>query len=164
MIQAVVISAILLAGQKPETTGSITGIVVPSPQQEISYPVQVILLSQQYTDLWHVEVQKWLDLYWERLQPTFRTQKEYFLEFSKQAHKDATNYILYRMRRDMAANASDFLQEFWPGRKFEFKNLPFGEYKILVIGKSGSQDAVWQKFVEVRSSTPQFIEVKQAIP
>jgi len=164
MLKALVIAAILLFGQKPEQTGRITGIVVTAPQQQISQPVQVILLSPRYTNLWDTEVQRRLDFYWERFKPTFRTRKEYFIEFSKQAHRDATNYIVSRMRRDRSGNAPDYLQETSAGGTFEFRNVPFGEYKVLAVGKIAGQDAMWQEFVDVRSPIPQFLEVKKRVP
>src|SRR5437867_2979796 len=164
MLNALVLAAVLIFGQKPEGTGRIAGIVIASPQQKISQPIQVILLSPRYINLWDSAVQRRLDFYWERFHPTFRTRKEFFLEFSKQAHKEATNYILSSMRRDPSGNISDYLQEISDGGNFEFKNLPFGEYKVLAVGKLGGQDAMWQEFVDVRSSIPQFLEVKKRIP
>src|SRR5262249_40811958 len=154
----------LLAGQDALQTGIITGTVVAPPQQEISGSVQVILLGPQYTDLWNAEVQKRLDLYWQQYQPTFRNRKEFFSEFSKQAHRDATNYILTRMRRDRSGKLSEYLIESSADGKFEFKNIPFGEYKILALGRIGNQDVMWQEFVDVRSTIPHFIELKKRVP
>ena len=144
--------------------GILTGEVVPPPQQVISQPVQVILLPTQYMDLWNSEVQKRLDRYWQQYQLTLRSRKELFSEFSKQAHRDATNYVLTRMRRDRSGNISEYLMETSTDGKFEFKNIPFGEYKILAVGKIGSQDVMWHGFVDVRSSIPQFLELNKRIP
>ena len=122
------------------------------------------MLPPQYLDLWNSEVQKRLDRYWERYQPTFRNRKEYFSEFSKQAHRDATNYVLNRMRRDTAGNISAYLKETSADGKFEFKNIPFGEYKVLAVGKVGNQEVMWQEFVDVRSAIPHFLELKKRVP
>jgi hypothetical protein len=48
--------------------------------------------------------------------------------------------------------------------KFEFKNIPFGEYKILAFGKIGDQDVIWHEFIDVRSSIPRFLELKTRVP
>src|SRR5213083_2220339 len=65
MLNALVLAAVLIFGQKPEGTGRIAGIVIASPQQKISQPIQVILLSPRYINLWDSAVQRRLDFYWE---------------------------------------------------------------------------------------------------
>ena len=68
------------------------------------------------------------------------------------------------MRRDPSSNASDFIKETSPEGKFEFKNVPFGEYKILAVGKVGDQSVIWQDTVAVQSPIPQFFELKKRLP
>jgi len=149
----------LVAGaQEPQQTGTIVGSLA-SPQ-----PVQVILLSPQYVDLWSTEVQKRLDLYWQQYQVAVRTRKEYFSELSKQAHRDATIYVVNRMRRDAAGKSAEYWIQTSTDGKFEFKNIPFGEYKVLAIGRSGNQDVIWQEFVKVESQVPHFLELNKRIP
>ena len=164
MLKALIVAAALLVGQKPEGTSLITGTVVLPPLQQPSRPVQVILLSSQYMNLWNSDVQKRLDVYWEIYKPAFASNKDFFFEISKQAHREATNYVLTRMRRDSSGNLADYLKETSPEGTFEFKNVPFGEYKVLAIGRIGDQDVMWQEFVDVRSSVPQFVEMKKRIP
>jgi hypothetical protein len=164
MLKALVVAAVLLVAQKPESTSLITGTVVLPPLQKPSRPVQVILLSSQYMNLWNSDVQKRLDVYWETYKPAFASQKDFFFEISKQAHREATNYVLTRMRRDPSSNLADYLKETSPDGTFEFKNVPFGEYKVLAIGRIGDQDVMWQEFVDVRSSVPQFVEMKKRVP
>jgi hypothetical protein len=164
MLKALVVAAALLVAQKPESTSLITGTVVLPPLQKPSRPVQVILLSSQYMNLWNSDVQKRLDVYWETYKPAFASQKDFFFEISKQAHREATNYVLTRMRRDPSSNLADYLKETSPDGTFEFKNVPFGEYKVLAIGRIGDQDVMWQEFVDVRSALPQFVEMKKRVP
>src|SRR5215510_15806923 len=121
MLTALLLSALLASAEKPQQTGIITGSVVLPPQQEISQPVQVILLSPDYADLWVNEVQKRLDRYWQQFQPAFRYRKESFTELSKQAHKEATNYVLTRMQCDLSGNVADYLMQTSADGKFEFK-------------------------------------------
>jgi hypothetical protein len=158
MLHTLLMAAFLLAAQEPQQTGTIVGSLVPAQ------PVQVILLSPEYTDLWSTEVQKRLDLYWQQYQVAVRTRKEYFSELSKQAHRDATYYVLNRMRRDASAKSADYLIQTSTDGKFEFKNVPFGEYRILAIGKIGNQDVIWQEFVNVQSQIPHFLELNKRIP
>jgi hypothetical protein len=164
MFKSLLIAALLLAGQKPDESGIITGTVVAPASQKFAQPVQVILLSPRYSDLWNSDVQKRLDVYWERYKPAFARQKEFFFEVSKQAHREATNYIVTRMRRDPASNASNYVKETSQDGRFEFRNVPYGEYKVLAIARIGEQDVIWQESVDVRSPIPQFLELKQHIP
>lgn len=159
-----VVAALLAVPQKPDQTGIITGTVVAPPLQKLSQPVQVILLSPRYTTLWNSDVQKRLDVYWERYKPAFASQREFFFEVSKQAHREATDYVLTRMRRDPSSNVSDYLKETSAGGRFEFKDVPFGEYKVLAVGKVSDQDVMWQEFVDVHISIPQFLELKKRVP
>ena len=158
MLSILLAAALLLVGQESRETGMVTGMVVP-PQ-----PVQVILLRSDYVDLWSSEVQRRLDLYWQQYQVALRTHKEMFSELSRQAHKDATNFVVSRMRRDPSAKLSEYVVETTAEGKFEFKNLPFGEYKILAMSKNGNQDAIWEESVDVRSPIPHFLELKKRIP
>jgi hypothetical protein len=146
----------------PEETGIIAGTIVQSAQEAGRAPVQVILLSSQYVDLWNTDVQKRLDAYWERFKPAFAAQKELFFEVSRMAQKEATDYVVTRMRRD--ASVSDYLKQASPEGRFEFKNLPFGEYKVVALGKIGEEDAIWQESIDVRSPIPQFLELKKRLP
>lgn len=164
MLKAFLVAALFLASQKPQETGIIAGAVVAPPPQNVSQPVQVILLPARYADLWNSDVQKRLDAYWETYKPAFASQKEFFYQVSKQAHKEATSYILTRMRRDSSTTTANYLRETSADGKFEFKNVPFGEYKVLAVGKVGDQEIMWQEIVDVRSAVPQFLEVKKRVP
>ena len=164
MPKAFLIAALLVLGQKPQETGIVMGIVVPPVSQQISPPVQVILLPAQYRDLWNSDLQKRLDVYWEHYKPAFARRKEFFFEVSTQAHKEATNYVITRMRRDPSNNFSNYLKDASPDGRFEFRNVPYGEYKILAVGTVGNQDMIWQDSLEVRGPIPQFVELKKHIP
>jgi len=163
MFTMLIAAALMLAGQQAETA-IITGAVVAPPEQSVSQPVQVILLPPRYVQVWNSEVQKRLDTYWQQYLPTFRNNKELFSEFSKRAHKDATAYVLTRMRGDPSSKLSDYQMETSVDGRFEFKNVPLGEYKILALGKIGNQDVMWHEFIDVRSAIPHFLELKKRIP
>ena len=164
MLKVLFLAVIVSISQKADERGVIAGTLVPPAQQKISQPIQVILMTPQYTNVWNSDVQRRLDAYWEQFKPAFAVKKELFIEISKQAHREAANYLLMRMRRDPSSNASDYLKETLPDGRFEFKNIPYGEYAILAIGKVGDQDLMWQEFVRVQSPIPQFLELKKRIP
>jgi hypothetical protein len=163
MLSAFVLTAVLLFAEQPQQTAIISGMVTLPPRQ-ISQPLQVILLSPEYVDLWVGEVQKRLDRYWQQFQPTFRHSKETFLEMSRRAYQEATQHVLTRMRREGASKIPESLMQTSGDGKFEFKNIPFGEYKVLAFGKVGDQDVIWHEFIDVRSAVPHFLELKKRVP
>jgi hypothetical protein len=164
MCKMLLLAVFLLAGQQPQGTGTIAGTVSALPSQKLPAPIQVILLSPEYNDLWNSDVQKRLDVYWERYKPTFARQKESFYQVSKQAQREATNYIVRRMRRDSSTNSSNYLKEASSDGTFEFRNVPYGEYRVLAIGKISGEDVIWQESVDVRSPIPQFLRLKKINP
>jgi hypothetical protein len=165
MLKSCLMAALLAAVPvQLDQTGIIAGAVIPPPEHRISEPLQVILLSSRYTNVWNTDVQKRLDAYWEIYKNALKSRRDLFSEVSKQAQWEATTYVLMRMRGDSSHNLSDYLQETSSDGKFEFKKVPFGEYKILAVGKLGSEEVMWQEFVDVRSQIPQFLELNKRVP
>lgn len=165
MLQSIWIGVLLLLAQHPVAqTGVIAGTVTVPADQSLSQPVRVILLSARYADLWDTDVQKRLDMYWERYKPAFAQNKDYFLEISRKAQIESLDYVIMRMRRDTSDKIGDFVQQTAADGKFEFKAVPFGAYKILAVGKTQNADLVWQESVDVRTPLPQFLELKKPLP
>lgn len=165
MLSSLLVTAVLLFAQQPTAqTGIIAGTVMPPAHQPLTQPIQVILLSPRYANLWDTDVQKRLDMYWERYKPAFVQNKEFFVEISRRAHIEALDYVITRMRRDASSSVSDYVREATKDGKFEFKSVPFGEYKILAVGKAQNLDLVWQESVDVRNPIPQFLELKKPLP
>ena len=165
MLKSGLFALILLLSQKLPEMGTIAGTVsAPAAERAASKPVQVVLLSAQFTNLWNSDLQKRLDSYWERYKPAFAQNKEYFVEVSRLAQKESFNYIVARMRRDAPEIVTQYVKETLPGGKFEFKNVPFGDYKILAFGGIENQDIVWQDDVQVSTTIPQFLELKNHQP
>src|SRR5262245_19577775 len=135
MFQSILIAAMLLFGQHPAAvqTGVIAGSVTVPADHPLSQPLQVILLSPRYADLWDTDVQKRLDMYWERYKPAFAQNKEYFLEISCKAQIESLDYVVARMRRD-AVDIGEYVKQVSADGKFEFKAVPFGAYKLFAIG------------------------------
>ena len=165
MLSSLILAAVFVIFQQPGAqTGIVAGKVTIPDDHPVTQPVRVILLSPRYTNLWDTDVQKRLDMYWERYKPAFAQNKEFFLEISRKAQVEALDYVLSRMRRDPSANLSDYIHEATKDGKFEFKSIPFGEYKILAVGKAQNLDLIWQESVDIRNPIPQFLELKKPLP
>ena len=163
MFQALVLSTLLFLAQKPEV-GVIAGNVVGPDQLKITQPVQVVLFSQPYANLWSQKLQEQLDLYWERYKPAFAQKKELFFEVSRMAYRDAMQFVMARMSRDLGSNLKTYRIDSTADGKFEFRNVPVGDYKIVAYGRAGEQVYYWQESVELTASFPQFVQLKKHVP
>ena len=165
MLRSISIAALFWLTQQPAAqTGVIAGSVEIPADHKLLQPLQIVLLSSRYTNLWDTDVQKRLDMYWERYKPAFAQNKEFFLEISRRAQIEALDFVIARMQRDPASNMAEYVKQASADGKFEFKSVPFGEYKILAVGKSQNLDLVWQESVDVRNPLPQFLELKKPLP
>ena len=165
MLKPLLLAALLLLAQKPDTpaeTGILAGRVTLPAETALSQPLQVILFPPDYSDLWESEVQKRLDGYWERYKPAFIQKKEFFAEVSLMAYREATQFVLTRMRREIPAKLADLVQNASPEGRFEFKGFPLGTYKVVALGRIDGQDVLWQESVDLNSSIPQFLQLKNA--
>jgi len=166
MLKSLVLAAFVLTSQagKPSESGIIVGEVNPPAGLTVSEPLQIALLSPQYADIWNSDVQRRLDTYWERYKPAFAQKKEYFTEISQRAYLDSIQFVVNRMRRDLREKFAAFVQTTSKEGRFEFKDVPFGEYKVVAWGRVGTQQFIWQESTDVNSSVPQFLELKTRIP
>jgi hypothetical protein len=169
MLKSLVLAGFFLTSQtgKPAESGIIVGEVNPPPALTVSEPLQIVLLTPQYADIWSSDVQKRLDTYWERYKPAFAQKKEYFTEISRMAYLDSIQFVVNRMRRDLREKAGAFVQTTSREGRFEFKDVPFGEYKVVAWGRAGgasAQQFIWQESIDVNSPVPQFLDLKTRIP
>jgi len=161
---SVLTAVLFLLFQKPVETGIIAGAVALPTGEHVGKPLQILLLTPEYTNLWNSDLQKRLDSYWERYKPAFAQNKEFFLEVSRMAQRESFNYIATRVRRDSPEIVAQYVKETSADGKFEFKDIPFGQYKILALGKIDNKDLIFEDNLELTSAIPQFIELKQHLP
>jgi hypothetical protein len=169
MFQPVLLAVFLFLQQKPAPTkapelGIIAGNVAAPEKAPITRPLQVLLLPPEYADLFNADVQKRLDAYWERYKPAFAQKKEFFLDVSRMAEQESLQFIVSRMQRDLGSEISRYRIQSSPEGKFEFRNLPLGEYKVIASGRAGDQEYIWQESINVTSSVPQFLQLKHRVP
>lgn len=150
--------------KNPEAEGIVAGTLSVPPEVKFPHPVTVLLLGPRHLDQWNSDVQKRLDVYWERYKPAFAQRKEFFMDISRQAYRDSILFLASRMRRENPEIAATYLREVPADGRFEFKNVPFGNYKIVAYGRAVDQDVVLQESLEITSPVPQFIQVKKRVP
>jgi hypothetical protein len=169
MMKSLILAVLLFAGQKQTPAkepqvGVVVGNIVAPEDAKITAPLQVLLLNPQYANLWTTKLQEQLDAYWERYKPVFAQKKEAFSEVSRMAYQDSLQFVMLRMTRDLGPNMKDVRISSTPDGKFEFKGMPFGDYKIVAWGRVGEQNYIWQESVEVNSNLPQFLQLKKRVP
>jgi hypothetical protein len=167
MLKPLLLVTLLFLIQKPDKpveTAILAGRVTLPTEVTLSQPLQVVLFPPEYSDLWETEVQRRLDGYWERYKPAFAQRKEFFAEVSLMAYREATQYVVTRMRREVPAKLAELVQNTSPEGRFEFKNIPLGIYKVVALGRVDGQELLWQESVDLNSPLPQFLQLKKRIP
>lgn len=154
---------ILLALAQTPVAGTVIGIVKHPTNGRTVDGARVVLLPPKYTELWDRQVQSRLDNYWELFKPEFAVRKEGFLEYGRVAQIEALRYVTATMRRELG-DATKFIKESTSAGQFEFRNIPFGTYQLIVhaTGPNG-QDVIWSKSVEVQSDAPLFVDLGKPV-
>jgi len=149
--------------QKPEF-GVIAGHVVPPEKMTIKQPLQVVLMPDPYKLMWNQKLQQQVDLYWERYKPALAQKKELMFELYRMACQDSLQFVMARMSRDLGSNLKNYRADTTADGRFEFKNVPVADYRVVAYGKVGDQTYFWQDSVELNSSVPQFLTMTKHYP
>ena len=140
-------------------TGTIKGSIAPPENVKITRPVQVVVFSGGYVNLYLAEVQKRVDNYWEEYRQLFIQDKEAFLHFRERAQVQALEVTLNRMRFDDPDSVAKFVHN-TTNNTFEFHAVPQGECKIVALVTIGPEDFIWSDSVILKDETPAFVLLK----
>jgi hypothetical protein len=149
----------LLSAVLALSTGTIKGSIAPPEKARITKPVQVVVFSGDYVNVYLAEVQKRVDNYWEEYRGLFIQDKEAFLHFRERAQVQALEFTLSRMRQDAPNSIAKFVHN-TTNNNFEFHEVPQGECKIVALVTIGGEDFVWSDSVILRDETPAFVLLK----
>jgi hypothetical protein len=149
--------------QAQPAVGTIAGHVTPPEDSEIVDPLQAVLMDPRWVDIWNGDVQKRLDAYSERYRDAFDRNRDFFDQISNMARRDAVVFVISRMQRDLGGTFQDLVREVSGEGRFEFRDVPFGEYQVIVLARRGRTNLIWVETVEINGSIPQFIEVENRI-
>jgi len=149
---------LLQAPGKGAETGTVVGVVKPS-----GGPFHVVLLPAKYQEMWVSQVQQRLDNYWEKFKPEFAENKMLFKQFNRLAYVEALRYVTEAMRRELGSGASLYMKDTNAAGQFEFRLIPIGTYQMLVTPPGKDPDFVWATTVDVKGSTPVFVDLGKPI-
>ena len=147
----------------PVRFGTITGHVETPADTEIVDPVQAVLLAPRWVDLWNGDVQKRLDAYFDRYRQAFARNPEFFNQVSNMAHRDAIVFVIGRMQRELGEQFTQVVTGVSPEGRFEFGEVPLGEYKVIVVASADARNLIWVENIEITGPIPQFIEIRNRL-
>lgn len=141
------------------STGTIKGSIAPPDNVRIAKPVQVVVFSGVYVNLYLAEVQKRVDNYWEDYRGLFIQDKQAFLHFRERAQVQALESTLNRMRSDDPESMTKFVHT-TTNNSFEFHAVPQGECKIVALVTIGGEEFIWSDSVILKGETSEFVLLK----
>ena len=140
---------------------NITGSLV-APVGGAIGTAQVVLLPDEYAQVFNAEAQQRIDRYWETYKPEFAQRKELFLQVSPMAFRDALEVTMLRMRRDTKIDTGKYIRMF-SGGQFEFRGVPPGDYKLVATATIGGVSHVWTESIQAGNQTL-FLQIKNRVP
>lgn len=164
-----VLATLLLWSQKPDAPkqpefGSIAGIVVAPDKATIRQPLQVVVIPEPYRLMWNQKLQQEVDTFWERYKPTLVQKKEFIFELYRAACQDTLQFVLARMSRDLGSGLSRYRSMTSPDGRFEFKNIPVNDYKVVAYGSIGGQTYFWTDSFDLSLADTQFLTMTKHVP
>jgi len=141
-------------------SGTIKGSIAPPNNVRITKPIQVVVFSGDYVNLYLAELQKRIDNYWEDYRGLFIQDKEAFLHFRERAQVQALESTVSQMRFDDPNNIAKFVHN-TTNNTFEFHTVPQGECKIVALVSIGGEDFVWSDSAILKDETA-FVVLKPA--
>jgi hypothetical protein len=154
---------VLLSLVQAAQTGIVVGVVKLPDGGRLSEPARIVLLPPTYVEIWDKQVQTRLDNYWELFKPEFAGNKEHFVDYNRIVQLEAFRYVTSNMRRDLGLEASRLMKDAGPNGQFEFKDIPFGTYLLLVYTSRNGQELIWSKAVEINSPIPIFVDIGKPV-
>jgi hypothetical protein len=142
----------LLSAMLALPTGTIKGSLAPPNNVRIAKPIQVVVFSGNYVNLYLAEVQMRVDNYWEEFRRLFIQDKEAFIHFRERAQAQAMESTIDRMRFDDPNNFAKFVHN-TTDNTFEFHAVPQGECKIVALVTIGGEDFIWSDSVILKDET-----------
>ena len=140
-------------------TGTIKGSIAPPANVRFAKPVQVVVFSGSYVNLYLAEVQMRVDNYWEEYRRLFIEDKQAFLHFRERAQVQALEATLNRMRSEDPDGVAKFVHN-TTDNTFEFHNVPQGECKVVALVTISGEEFVWSDSVILRGETSDFVFLK----
>ncbi len=160
---AVALSVFASTAQEPSERGIIVGHVELGPDFEGADFREAILLSPEWALAWNMEVQQRIDTLFANNIGAVNRDRDLFSLISSRARRESTTSVIARMQARLGADFGEVVREIMSDGNFEFVDVPFGEYRVIVIAGVGDQGAIWSGTVTIRGTIPEFVEIQDRI-
>jgi hypothetical protein len=150
-------------GQERAEIGIVVGHVSLSDDIEDSARIQAVLMSGQWTSVWNSQVQQRIDNYFAVNSVAINQNPDLFSLISTRAQREAIQFVMSQMQQTLGAEFNDSVVDVSSVGSFEFPRVPFGTYRIIVVGQVGEEQRIWSGTVTVRSEIPEFVEIQDRI-
>jgi hypothetical protein len=165
-VVAAPILVLLLTGpasaQEPAQNGAIVGEIIVEDFVPTS-PIQVVLLSADWSREWNSEVQQRIDSLFAANAAAVNENRSLFRLIAIRARREATAAVVTRMRVALGASFTDMLREASENQTFEFESVPPGDYRVVAVGQNDRVAAVWSGTVTIRGPLPEFVELRAPV-
>lgn len=152
-----------IAQEAPETGIIVGRVSLPTAPSDGDF-VEAILMSPEWATIWNGEVQQRTDAYFANNIAAIDRDRDLFALISRRARQESTTSVIAQMRQRMGESFTDVVQEVQADGNFEFVDVPFGTYRIIVVAGIGEGRLVWSsRPVSVRSPIPEFVEIEDRI-
>ena len=159
----VILSASGALGQERAEIGIVVGHVSLSDGIEDGARIQAVLMSGQWTSVWNSQVQQRIDNYFAVNSAAINQNPDLFSLISTRAQREAIQFVMSQMQQTLGAEFTDSVVDVSSVGSFEFARVPFGTYRIVVVGQVGEEQRIWSGTVTVRSEIPEFVEIQDRI-
>jgi len=147
----------------PAPVGSILGHVSMPEETGPAESAEALLMSPEWALQWRGDVQRRLDAYSQTYRRAIERDPAIFRNISLAAYREATAYVLAEMQRILGDGFRSWVETISPEGRFEYENVPAGDYNIVVLARSGNRNLIWTGTVSVTGPVPEFVEMQNRI-
>jgi hypothetical protein len=151
------------AGEEPPTvsSGTVFGHVALPADLPVEAVSQAILLSPEWSSVWNREVQERIRVYFATNATAVDEDRSLFDRIAYRARMEATAIVVNRMQGTLGTAYAEAVREVGDDGTFEWTNVGFGEYQVVVVSQGGGASYLWAELVRVSSPSPEFVEMEQ---
>jgi hypothetical protein len=122
--------------------------------------VEALLLAPEWALEWNSDVQERLRVYFSNNARAIEQDRSLFDRIAYRARREATAYVAARMQGNLGVDRyNEYVQEVAPDGTFEFGDLEFGEYQVVVVAQAETAAYLWAQPVRLSGAVPQFVDM-----
>ncbi len=122
--------------------------------------VEVLVMAPEWASQWNSDVQERLRVYFSNSAQAIERDRSLFDRIAYRARREATAYVAARMQGNLGVEVYQrWVREVASDGTFEFGDLEFGEYQVIVVAQGETASYLWAQPVRVSGNLPQFVDM-----